>query len=131
MMKVKDLHLCDYAFFAEGGKLSLIGVFDHALVGAVPAVINPFHVVAILGSEIEADTELGLEILDPDDRLVFGSKALLKLGAGKTHNFLLGIAGFKIEKLGHYTIRFLEKRNELARLQLPILLAAQGSIKKV
>ena len=127
MLKVKDLHLCDYAFIAEGGKLGLIGIFDRVGVAAVPAVINPFHVVADFGSDTEYTTEIELTILDPEDKALFNVKGLLKLQAGKSHNFLAGIAGFKIEKPGTYTVRFMEKGNELARMEFPVLIVDQNA----
>lgn len=130
MMRVKDLHLCDYAFLAEGGKLSLIGIFDQVLARAVPTVINPFHIVAILSSEATVKTELEATITNPDDKEVFRGKGPIMVGAGKNCNFLLGIAGFKVEKPGTYTIRFAERGNELARLELPVLIVDQGGIKK-
>lgn len=126
MLKLKDLHLCDYAFAAEGGKLCLIGIFDRVGVGSVPVAINPFHVVAVFGSETEYVTEVELSILDPEDKAVFNAKGPLKLQAGKNHNFLLGIAGFKVEKPGTYTVRFIEKGNELARMEFPVLIVTQN-----
>ena len=126
MLKVKDLHLCDYAFVAEGGKLGLIGIFDRVGVAGVPTVINPFHVVAVFASETEYTTEIELTILDPQDKVVFNAKGPLKLPAGKSHNFLAGIAGFKVEKPGTYTVRFMEKGNELARMEFPILIVDQN-----
>ena len=127
MLKLKDLHLCDYAFIAEGGKLSLIGIFDRVGVTTVPAVINPFHVVAVFGSDTERTTEIELAILDPEDKAVFNVKGPLNLQAGKNHNFFIGIAGFKIEKPGTYTIRFMEKGNELARMEFPVLIVDQNA----
>lgn len=127
MLSLKHLHLCDYAFLTHGGKLSLIGIFDRMLVKSVPTVIKPFHVVAVFGSDVTADTELELAIVDPDDEQVFGGKGKLKLGAGKSHNFLLGIAGFKVQKPGTYAVRFTEEGNELARLEFPVLIVQQTS----
>lgn len=126
MLKLKDLHLCDYAFIAEGGKLGLVGIFDRVGVGAVPAVINPFHVVAVFESDTEYATEIELIILGPEDKAVFNAKGPFRLQAGKNHNFLMGIAGFKVEKPGTYTVRFMEKGNELARMEFPILIVQQG-----
>jgi len=125
MLRVKDLHLCDYAFVANG-KLSMVGIFANVSVVSVPTIINPFHVVAVFSSDVESTTELEISILNPDDKVVFSGKGLLKLGAGKSHNFLLGIAGFKVEKPGTYTVRFMEKGNELARMELPVLIVDQN-----
>jgi len=126
MLNVKHLHLCDYAFLVEGGKLSLIGIFDRVVVNSVPTVINPFHIVAVLSSEAASETELEATIVDPEDRTVFKGKGPISVGAGKDVNFLLGIAGFKVEKPGTYTIRLIEKGNELARLEFPVLIVDQG-----
>ena len=125
MLNVKDLHLCDYAFLTNG-KLSMIGIFDNVSVGSVPTVIHPFHVVAVFSSEVESTTELEISILDPEDKVVFNGKGPLKLGAGKNHNFLLGIAGFKVEKPGTHIVRFMEKGNELARMEFPVLIVDQN-----
>lgn len=122
MLKVKYFHLCDYAFITKDNKVSLIGIFDRALVRSVPTVINPFHIVTVLGSEAAARTELETTITDPDDKVVFKGKGPVTVGAGKNFNFLLGIAGFRVEKPGTYTIRFIEKGNELARLEFPVLI---------
>src|SRR4030042_1526378 len=122
MLKVKDLHLCDYAFLAEGGKPSMVGIFDRVFVKAVPTVINPFHVVAAFGSEFETSTELEVSILDPSDKVVFNGKGPVVVQAGKSFNFNLGVIGFKVEKPGTYTVRFVEKGNELARMELPVLI---------
>lgn len=122
MLKVKYFHLCDYAFLTRGDKVSLIGIFDRVLVNSVPTVIKPFHVVAVLSSEAAAKTELEATITGPDDKVVFEGKGSVTVGAGKNFNFLLGIAGFKVEKPGTYTIRFIEKGNELARLEFPVLI---------
>jgi len=126
MLKVKYFHLCDHAFLTRGDKVSLIGIFDRVLVNSVPTVINPFHVVAVLGSETAAKTELEATITDPDDKVVFKGKGPVAVGAGKNFNFLLGIAGFKVQKPGTYTIRFIEKGNELARLEFPVLIVDRG-----
>ena len=126
MMQVKDLHLCDYAFLAEGGKLSLIGIFGNVLVRAVPTVINPFHIVAVLRSEATTKTELEVTILDPEDKVVFKGSGPVTVETGKNFNFLLGIAGFKVERPGTYIIRFVEKGNELIRVDLPILMQVGG-----
>ena len=125
MLRVKDLHLCDYAFLTNG-KLSMVGIFDNVSVGSVPTVINPFHVVAVFSSEVEFTTELEISILDPGDKVVFNGKGSLKLGAGRNHSFLLGIAGFKVEKPGTYIVRFMEKGNELARMEFPVLIVDQN-----
>lgn len=129
MLNVKHLQLCDYAFLTGGGKLSLIGIFDRVLVRAVPTVINPFHIVAVLGSAAAAKTELGATIVDPEDKVVFKGKGPVTVGAGKNFNFLLGIAGLKVEKPGTYVIRFAEKGNELGRLELPVLIVDRGGVK--
>jgi len=121
MLKVKYFHLCDHAFLTRGDKVSLIGIFDKVLVNSTPTVINPFHVVAVLSSEVAAKTELEATITDPDDKVVFKGKGPVTVGAGKNFNFLLGIAGFKVQKPGTYVIRFIEKGNELARLEFPVL----------
>lgn len=126
MLKVKSLHLCDYAFSTQGGKLSLIGIFDRMLVRSVPAVINPFHVVAVFGSDVDAKVELEAIILNPEDKVVFSGKVRAAIRAGKSFNALLGIAGFKVEKPGTYTVRFVEKGNELARLEFPVLIVQQA-----
>ena len=104
MLTVKHLQLCDYAFLTGGGKLSLIGIFDRVLVRAVPTVINPFHIVAVLGSEAAVKAELEATIVDPEDRVVFKGKGPVAVGVGKSSNFLLGIAGLKVEKPGTYVI---------------------------
>lgn len=130
MLQVKHLHLCDYAFLAGGGKPSLIGIFDKVLVRSVPTVINPFHIVAVLNSEVAAKTELEVTILDPEDKVVFTGKGPVTVDAGKNFNFLIGIAGFRVEKPGTYTIRFVEKGHELARLEFPALIVDRGKVRK-
>jgi len=37
MLRVKDLHLCDYAFVANG-KLSMVGIFANVSVVSVPTI---------------------------------------------------------------------------------------------
>lgn len=130
MLSLKHLHLCDYAFLTHGGKLSLIGIFDKVLVRSVPAVIHPFHIVAILGSGGALKTELEVIILNPEDKVVFKGKGPVRADVGKNLNFLLGIAGFRVERPGTYIVRFIEKGNELARLEFPVLIVDQGGVKK-
>ncbi len=130
MLKVKHLHLCDYAFLAERGKLSLIGIFERILIKTAPAVISPFHIVAVLTSESATQTELEATITDPAGKVVFKGKGPVKLEAGKNFNFLLGIAGFRVEKPGTYTVRFVEKGNELVRSEVPVLIVSQAKTKR-
>lgn len=122
MLKVKYLHLCDYAFLTAGHKVSLIGIFDHMWAVKFPFTAQPFHIVGVLENEANVETELKIEILDPSGKKVFESGGPVKTGPRGTLNFMLGIGNLKFEKPGTHIVRLLEKGKELTRIELPVLM---------
>lgn len=126
MLGVKYLHLCDYAFLTAGNKVSLIGIFDHMWSLKFPLIAQPFHIVGVLESESQKETELKIEILNQDGEKVFEGGGPVKVGAQKTFNFMLGINNFKFEKPGTYTVRLLEKGTEIVKRELPVLIRDNG-----
>jgi hypothetical protein len=121
MLKVIDTHLCDYAFLAEGGKLSMVGIFDHFWSDKFPLVVPPFHIVFVFEGEPESESKSKVSINDPDGKVIFSTEGSIKVGPSRKVNLNLSIAGLKFENPGNYRIVFSEESKEIGRIELPVL----------
>ncbi len=102
---VEWLHICDYAFRDEHGKLCLIGLFDalHSL--ELPGRLPVFS-VAIGITDGEGEYRVGLRIEAPSGKVVDLPLPPMRLAARHARaRAVLRLAGLPFEEFGRYTFR--------------------------
>ncbi|MCX8229977.1 MAG: hypothetical protein OTJ44_08535 [Planctomycetota bacterium] len=99
------LHVCDYAFRDEQGKLCMIGLFDSMQSAQLPGRLPVFS-VAIGLTDGQGDYEVGLNIVSPSGKVV-----RLKLPPVRLQSKLakvravVRLAGLPFEEFGRFTFR--------------------------
>ena len=109
-MKIELFTLCDAAT-DSGGKLNILGSFDHISAKEIPA-IHPFCAIAIkirFAKIEEGNHKLKITIADADGKLVIpGLDASLAIRFGSEEtvaaNVVMLIQKIKFEQFGEYTI---------------------------
>ena len=70
MAEVDYMHICDYAFPAQGGKPCIIGIFDRIDATFFPTVHSQMSVaIHLLGRQEEA-FQLKVELVKPDEDIL-------------------------------------------------------------
>ena len=110
-MKVEIFTLCDAAT-DSGGKLNMLGAFDHIIAAAMPAV-HPLCAIAVrirFAKIEEGSHKLNVTFADTDGKFVLpGLQASIGVRLGPDHstiaaNVVLCIQKLKLETFGEYTI---------------------------
>ena len=66
MVEVDYMHICDYAFPAQGGKACIIGIFDRIHATSFPTVHPQMFVALQLRGQRGEACELKVELIKPD-----------------------------------------------------------------
>ena len=105
MAEVDYMHICDYAFPAQGGKACIIGIFDRIHVTSFPT-LHPQMSVAIhlLGRQGEA-CQLKVELVKPDGGILATLNAQVTFSVAGTAFVHLQMLAIKFPTPGDYTFR--------------------------
>ena len=123
-LKVEFVLFCDYAYTAEGGKLSIVGMFETIFVGELPAS-HPemFLVVHLLGGE-NAEHNIKLKIIDPRRKDLVSKDTpfiKVKLSPSGTGNLLHRMLNFPVESTGKYIFSLYEGPKKIAEAKLRVI----------
>jgi hypothetical protein len=105
MAEVEYMHICDYAFRAEGGKACIIGIFDVIGAPSFP-VTHPHMVIAIqLRGSAHETVPIKIELGRPNGDVVAGLDGQVGVGGdgGAFINFNLLTTTFP--EPGRYTVK--------------------------
>ncbi|KAA3608110.1 MAG: hypothetical protein DWQ01_13635 [Planctomycetota bacterium] len=99
------LHICDYAFRDEHGKLCLIGLFDALHSVRLPGRL-PMFSVAIGLTDGEGQYEAGLQILAPSGKTIHLKLPPFQLAERRAKaRAVIRLASLPFEEFGRYTFR--------------------------
>ena len=100
-------HLCDYAFFDNGGKLCLIGLFQNIFTQRVPTShTRSAFVFSVSGAENEKVTvQVKLERPDGKDPLLDTGPSEFNLGERASMLQVFGMDNLPLPDFGPYEIR--------------------------
>ncbi|MBT3340447.1 MAG: hypothetical protein HOM34_01110 [Planctomycetes bacterium] len=108
------LHVCDYAFRDEQGKVGMIGLFDTLASAKLPGRL-PMFCVAFGVTDGVGEYNMGLQVIAPSGKVVD-----LKLPPIQLHNkkqkarAVLRLAGMPFEEYGQYVFRLVIEGSPVA-----------------
>lgn len=130
-LKVDLFTLCDFAFKAEGGKLSIIGAFNMIGLKQLPSNHPEMFVVAVLRGEEGSEHKVKLEIKDPTGEDVVKNIPTLtiKLSGTGTSNMIHRLFNFPFKYTGDYHVSILDDDTKLAETKLNVIRVQNGKNK--
>ncbi len=105
MAEVEYMHVCDYAFSAQGGKPCIIGIFDRITTPVFP-VAHPFMSIAIkLCGTAHEIVPIKIELGRPNGDVLVGmeGKVVANENGGASINF--NLVNIKFPEAGRYTVK--------------------------
>ncbi len=123
-LKTEFVLTCDYAFLAEGSKLSMIGKFETIFSSIFPAGHPEMFVVAHFKGEPDSQHNISLSVLDPNGKDVLPKDVpvlKVKLSSQGTGNLIQRFLNFPVNMPGLYKIVILEDNNEVGNLDLNVI----------
>lgn len=99
--------ICDYAFYAQGNKLSIIGIFENVNVLDFPSKHPSMSFVLALEGEPNKRIDYYFSIENPSGKIVIdksNQKAQAEIGANGKLNLIYNVVGVPIEEEGIYKI---------------------------
>lgn len=123
-VKARYVLTCDYASISEGGKLSVIGIFD--LVGAKNFPMNhaEMFIVAQLKGESGTEHDIKVSIKDPQGvEILPKNRPLIKMKLSGTGlgNIIQRFFNFPFHNPGRYTIFLYEGEEEIGKSELSVI----------
>lgn len=117
-MQVPFFLAADHVTTGEGGKLTVVGIFNNIYAQSFPARHNQLFLVARIGLEVgEFDVEHDIAVLfvDEDGKEIGGLKGRLKMGrpdkvGTRFADVVWQINGLKLENPGGYEFRLIINR---------------------
>lgn len=121
--KAEFVLLCDYAFTAEGGKLSIIGKFETIFVQSLPANHAEMFVVGTLKGEPFSEHVVKLHIKNSSGKelLQNSPEIKVKLSSQGGGNVLNRLFNFPIESTGEYQVYLTSGKEVLGKTNLHII----------
>ena len=101
--------LCDMAFFSEGGKLNIIGVFKNIFGHKLPIVHPQMYIVSSVSIKGDGNYEEVVKIIKLKDNVEIVSPLKFNLavkgGQGAEFGIIGQLANIKFEEAGQYEIQ--------------------------
>ena len=114
MAEVEYMHICDYAFRAEGGKACIIGIFSSINAPSFPFA-HPHMVLAIqLRGQAHEVLAIHVEVGRPNGDRLAGVDANISAGADGGALLNVNLMGLKFPEPGRYTVKVLSGAQPLA-----------------
>lgn len=128
-MTVTYLHLCDYAFLTDNGKIGVIGIFDRIYSKQFPTTHNTMFVVGQV-TEIRQEETLTL-VICKGKREVFNQQFIQNLQSHvspvRSYNFLIGLHNFTFTDHGVYDVIVRNGEKEIGSTKLVLEKTAEGN----
>jgi hypothetical protein len=123
---VEYMHICDYAFTAEGGKACIIGIFDQVRATSFPAT-QAYMVAAIrLTGTPHESGDVRVEIGRPNGDVVTGATAHVTITAEGYANLNCNFVTIQFPSEGRYTFKVSTGGKTLATTSIRVLKVAQN-----
>jgi hypothetical protein len=121
MLQVEYLHLCDYAFTAEGGKPGIIGIFDNVSAPTFP-MKQPYMAVAMqLRGESNRLVPITTELKGPSGQAVGSLESKVQTGNDGGKFFVLNLINITFPAAGTYTLTVSSLGTALAMTSLTLV----------
>jgi len=119
-MDVEYMHVCDYAFTAEGGKQCIIGIFSVINAATFPAT-QPHMVVAtgFTGTPHER-AHVRVEIGRPNGDVLAAIEADIAMNEEGRHSFNCNFLTLQFPESGRYTVKVVAAGRTLASRSLRV-----------
>ena len=105
MADVEYMHICDYAFPAEGGKACIIGIFSDLGAGTFPAS-HPYMAVAVqLQGQAHEVIPVRIELDGPDGTAISSVENTVAAGADGRAFLVLNMVGTQFPEPGRYGVK--------------------------
>lgn len=129
MLTVEYMHICDYAFQAQGGKPSIVGIFDNINAGQFPAA-HPLMCIAIqFVGPAHSPAKVRVELGRPNGDVIAGIDADIAMSAEGQAFVNLNLMGVQFPEAGRYTVKVSSQGQTLASksLLLKVVRPPQGA----
>jgi hypothetical protein len=105
MTQIEYLHVCDYAFTAEGGKPCIIGIFDNIFAATFPAT-HPMMAIALRfrGSAHEL-LQVKIELARPSGDAIATMQGEVTIGGDGSSFMQVNMAGVTFPEPGRYVVK--------------------------
>jgi hypothetical protein len=121
MATIEYLHVCDYAFPAEGGKPCIIGIFDVINAPAFP-VMHPHMAIALrLRGTAHEVLPLKIELGRPNGDVLNTMQATLTVGPDGSAFINVNMINTQFTEAGRYTVRVSSAGQNLISHSLHVL----------
>lgn len=105
MVTVEYLHVCDYAFPAEGGKPCIIGIFDVIHATAFPAA-HPYMAIALrLRGQAHEIVPLKMELARPNGDVLVTLQGEVTIAADGSAFLTMNIINTQFPEPGRYVVK--------------------------
>ena len=120
-VQVEYMHICDYAFPAQGGKPCIIGIFDRITASKFPNVHPVMTVAAQLRGQQGHKLAVQISMVDPKNKPLFTVNAGLSFGQNGAAflHFQMVQLGFPMS--GNYTVNIISEGMALASQTLKLV----------
>ena len=116
MAEVEYIHVCDYAFQAEGGKACIIGIFSQINAAEFPAT-HPHMVIAVqLRGQPHEVIPVRIAIERPDGEELLAADGQVSAGADGGAFINFNLLSIQFPEPGRYTVKVLSAERPLATL---------------
>lgn len=107
LAKCEWAHLCDHAFFDQGGKPCLIGLFRSIFAHRTPTRHTHFVIAFEVSGERGEELDLRIEMHRPDrsDPLFEMENSEVVLNESRRHTFAIGVDNVMLPDFGPYELR--------------------------
>lgn len=120
MADVEYMHICDYAFPAEGGKPCIIGIFDRIGAQAFP-VSHPFMSIAVqFRSTAREVVHVKIELVRPNGEVLIGMDGQVIVGESGSAFVNFNLVNTTFPEAGRYTIQVSSGGHSLASQSLQV-----------
>src|SRR3954469_24162598 len=105
MATVEYMHICDYAFVTQGGKPSMIGLFEGIAAGTFPDAHPHMSVAFQFQDAPHAIINYGLEIRKPNGELLHRAEQQANAGANGGAFVSVDLIGLPFPDEGRYVFK--------------------------
>lgn len=121
MAEIEYLHVCDYAFMADGGKPCIIGIFDNLSAAAFPATHPVMAVAMRLRGTAHEILKLKVDLARPNGDVLVTMQGEVTLGPDGSAFMQMNIAGAQFPEAGRYVFKVSSGGKNLTSHSLQVL----------
>ena len=126
MAEVEFMHLCDYAFQAEGGKACIIGIFDGIGAHVFPATHMLMTIAVKFQGQMHEIAPVKIEVVRPNNETLAAVEGQIGLGPDGGAFIDFKLMNLQFPEPGRYAVRVTSEGRVLASQSLH-LTAVKGA----